>query len=193
MAGWLTAGVPQLNSVTGAETLPLDTNINNGSNPQSASTTTFQGTLYNSFLGNQLDKTTVAGSRYYISYIVGQQQTFTGIYAAVGTTGGTDLWLAELHGPTGLLLATSSTSGITAGTASTWMQLPFSATYTVTQPGTYYLAIQSNGTTAKLSSVNTFAVTGVVTGSATGIFGTGASITVPTTYTANLGPRAILY
>lgn len=193
MAGLYNNGLPQLNSISGAELLNLDTQAANGVSPQSAATTTFQGTLYNAFLGNQLDKTMVAGSRYYISYIIGSPQTFTGIAAAVGTTGGTDTWLAELHGPTGLLLATSATAGITAGTASTWMQLPFTATYTVTVPGTYYLAVQSSGTTAKLSTVNVVAVTGVVTGSATGVFGTGASITVPTTYTANLGPRAILY
>lgn len=193
MSGWLTNGVPQLNTITGAETIPLDTNASNGVSPQSCGTSTFQGAMYNSYIATQLDKTMVAGSRYYISYNIGTPQTFTGIAAAVGTTGGTDLWIAELHGPTGLLLATSSLSGITAGTASTWMNLAFTATYTVTQPGQYYLCIQSNGTTAKLSTVNALAVTGVFTGSATGVFATGASITVPTTYTANLGPRSILY
>lgn len=193
MAGWLTNGVPNLNTPTGAEQLPLDTGLSSGANPQEASINLFQLANAISYLGNGLDKTMVAGSRYYTNYTIGTPQTFTGAAVRVGTTGGTDNWILELHGPTGLLLATTATAGTTAGTASTWQQIAFTATYTVTIPGTYYIALQSNGTTAKFDSVNAPALTGVVTGSATGTFGTGASITPPTTYTANLGPKVWLY
>lgn len=193
MAGWLTNGVPNLNTPTGAETLPLDSNLSNGSNPQEASMTLYQLANAISFLGNGVDKTMVAGSRYYTSINLGTPQVLTGISLKVGTTGGTDSWIFELHGPTGTLLATTATAGTTAGTANTWQQIAFTATYNLTVPGTYYLVVQSNGTTAKFDSVNAPTLTGVTTGSATGTFGTGASITPPTTYTANLGPKALVY
>lgn len=193
MAGWLTNTVPNANTFTGAETFPLDSNASNGVSPQSSSVTSYQLSNMVSFLGNGLDKTMVSGTRYYVNYTVGSPQTFTGVGVRLGTAGGTDNWIVELHGPTGLLLATSATAGTLAGTAATWQQIPFTAVYTVFTPGTYYIALQSNGTTAKFDSVNAPALTGVVTGSATGVFGTGASITPPTTYTANLGPKVILY
>lgn len=193
MSGWTTNGVPQLTSTTGAELLPIDTQLANGQNPQDGTVSLAQLAQLISFYGNGLDKTMVAGSRYYSSIDIGFPQVLTGISMRVGTTGGTDLWIFELHSPTGALLATTSTSGTTAGTASTWQQIAFTATYNLTVPGQYFLAIQSNGTTAKFDSINAPTNSDVVNGSATGVFATGASITPPTTYTANLGPRALVY
>jgi hypothetical protein len=88
-------------------------------------------------------------------------------------------------------VATSTTSGTTAGTANNWQQIAFTATYTAV-PGTYYIAVQSNGTTAKFAVLDS-PVSSLTTGSATGTFGTGAAITPPTTYTVNLGPMALPY
>jgi len=193
MAGWLTNGVPSLNTLAGAETINIDSNASNGSSPQTGSMSAVQAAVCLDILQNTLDKTMVAGSRYYTSINIGNPQTLTGIRAKVGTTGGTDLWIFELHGPTGLLLATSTTDGTTAGTGNTYQSLAFTATYNLTVPGTYFIAIQSNGTTAKLATLNGPSLTGVYTGSATGTFATGASITAPTTYTANLGPLATVY
>jgi hypothetical protein len=193
MAGWITNGTPALTAAYGLEQTNFDTTFANGSNPQSASAPIAQLVNWISFFGNTLDKTMVSGTRYYTSIVVGNPQVVTGISALVGTTGGTDSWIFELHSPTGVLLATTATGGTTAGTASTWQQIAFTATYTITIPGVYYLAVQGNGTTAKLATINAPTHTGIVTGSATGSFGTGASITPPTTYTANLGPRALLY
>lgn len=193
MSGWLTNGVPSLNTLTGAELASLDTQTSNGSNPQTGSMSSAQAAINYNILSNALDKTMVAGSRYYSSINIGNPQLLTGIIAKVGTTGGTDSWIFELHGPTGLLLATTATAGTTAGTANTYQQIAFTATYNLTVPGTYFIAVQSNGTTAKLATLNAPSIAGVYTGSATGVFGTGASITPPTTYTANLGPLATVY
>ena len=67
-------------------------------------------------------------------------------------------------------------------TASTWQQIAFTATYNLTVPGTYWLVVQSNGTTAKLATLNS-ATNPTLTGSATGTLGTAASITcLHTTY-----------
>jgi len=192
MAGWLSNGVPQQTLWTGSELSNYDTQVSNGANPQMCSSTLMQETAAALYFGQVKDKTMVSGSRYYSSINVGFPATITGIQALVGTTGGTDLWIFELHSPTGVLLATSATAGTTAGTASTWQRIAFTATYNLTVPGTYYIAVQSNGTTAKLATLNSD-VNPTLTGSAPGVFGTGASITPPTTYTANLGPMAMLY
>lgn len=193
MASWLTNGVPSLNGFSGAETFNLDSQVSNGANPQMGAMSTAQAAVLLDMLSNTLDKTMVAGTRYYSSINIGFPQVLTGIRAKVGTTGGTDNWIFELHGPTGTLLATTATAGTTAGTANTYQSIDFTATYNLTVPGTYFIAVQSDGTTAKLATLNAPSITGVYTGSATGTFGTGASITPPTTYTANLGPLATIY
>jgi len=192
MAGWLSNGVPQIVQWTGNETCSLDTEVANGANPQTGSSNLVQNAAAYSYFTQVKDKTMVSGTRYYSSTIVGFPALLTGVQVLIGTTGGTDNWLAELHSPTGVLLATSATAGTLVGTASTWQRFAFTATYNLTAPGTYFIAIQGNGTTAKLATLNSD-VNPTLTGSATGSFGTGASITPPTTYTANLGPMALLY
>ncbi len=192
MPGWLTNGVGNLAQFTGNEQAPFDTQLSNGATPQSVSVSLTQLANAIAYYSQVKDKTMVAGTRYYSSVVIGQPAVFTGIQALVGTTGGTDLWDFELHSPTGTLLATTLATGTTAGTASTWQQIAFTATYNLTVPGTYWLVVQSNGTTAKLATLNS-ATNPTLTGSATGTLGTAASITPPTTYTANLGPVAMLY
>ena len=192
MSGWTTNGVPLLGSATGAETSSFDTNSANGVNPQTAAFSLQQLANAVSLYSTKLDKTMVAGTRYYTSYTIGVPQVFTGGIVEVGTTGGTDLWNIELHSPAGVTLATTLLTGTTAGTANTWQQIAFTATYTLTVPGTYWVVLQSNGTTAKFASLNS-PISTLLTGSATGTLGTAASITPPTTYTANLGPKIILY
>lgn len=192
MSGLYTDGVPQLTLTTGLETAPFDTNAAAGANPQSGAIQIQQMADLMSFYGNELSKTMVAGSIYYSSINIGFPAVLTGISVKVGSTGGTDTWIVGLYSPTGVLLANSTLSGTTAGTASTWQQLPFTATYNLTQPGTYFLALQSNGTTATFGSRNA-PTSPTLTGSKTGSAGTLTSITPPTTYTANLGPRALVY
>ena len=192
MAGWITDGVGNLAQFTGLEQASFDTQLANGASPQTASISLQQLTAAALYFGQVKDKTMVAGTRYFSSVNIGQPAVFTGIQALVGTTGGTDLWDFELHSPTGALLATSLATGTTAGTASTWQRLAFTATYTLTTPGLYWLVVQSNGTTAKLATLNSD-VNSTLTGSATGTLGAAASITPATTYTANLGPMAMLY
>lgn len=191
MSGWLTNGVPNLSVPTGIEQIPVDTELAGGATPQSASMTTMQLAALLQLLGNSSSKTTVAGSRYYVGITLGNASPVNGVNVLVGSVGGTDKWIAELHDSAGNLVATSSTSGVTAGAAGTFMQLPFTAQYDA-PAGQYYIAIQSNGTTAHIGTYNAPAAP-LVTGSATGTFGTGAAITPPTTYTAALGPVSVLY
>lgn len=191
MAGLLTPGLPQLAQPTGAELTYVDTNLASGAAPQDAMTSLQELAIMLRQFNASIDKTTVNGTRYYRSILIGSQKTLTGISVLVGGTGGTDNWIVELHDVNGNLVATSSLSGTLAGTANNWQQIAFTAAYTA-PGGTYYVAVQSNGTTAKFAVLDT-PVSPLTTGSATGTFGTSASITPPTTYTANLGPMALPY
>lgn len=191
MSGLLTNGLVQNPLFTGLEQLNLDTELSAGAYPQSVMSTLMQLATTLKWLNTAQDKTMVAGTRYYVGVTLGAPALLTGIQVLVGSTGGSDLWTFELHDSTGALVATSLATGTTAGTANTFQRLAFTAQYQAAV-GTYYLVAQSNGTTAKLG---TYASAGLplVTGSATGTLGTGAAITPPTTYTANLGPIASVY
>lgn len=194
MAGWLTNQVPQLTQSTGLEQASFDTENASGQNPQTAAISVAQlavlGLYYGTFLA--AGKTLVAGSRYFIQQNIGAPGVLTGINVLVGGTGGTDKWLVELHSPTGVLLATSALAGVTAGTAATWQQIAFTATYNLQVPGLYWVTVQTNGTTATLACINSPTYP-LFTGSSAGTLGTSASITPATTYTANLGPIAFVY
>jgi hypothetical protein len=211
MAGWLTNGFQNLATVYGGEKFPLDTSLPNGQNPQSAKFSLQSLAAAVQLLTNNTPKTMVASTRYYSSVDVnapnpaaadgGADQlapvaTITGIQFLVGTTGGTDKWIAELHDVNGVLVATSALAGATAGTAGTWQQIAFTSTVDLV-PGTYFLTLQSNGTTATFAAYNfpaPVATTAqLVTGSVAGTFGTSANFTPATTYTAALGPTALLY
>lgn len=211
---FLTSGVPALATFTGAETLPGDSNNASGQQPQQITMSLAKLARILNCLGNTKDKTMVSGTIYYAAYTVGATESFrpdsglalttlsdqsfliTGMNILVGSTGGTDTWYTGLYNSSGVLVA-SSTKGTTAGTASTIQQIPFddgtnALTATITS-GTYLLAVQSNGTTAKLGTINS-PIWPDITGSQTGTAGTLAKITsVATTYTANLGPMASLY
>lgn len=193
MSGWITNGVPNITTTTGLEQSSFDTLAVGGANPLTGSINLQQLSLLLAYYSTRLDKTMVASTRYTSTVSVGAPATVTGVAVEVGTTGGTDSWIVELHSPTGVVLATSTLSGTTAGTASTFQQIAFTAPYTVTVPGVYSVCLISNGTTAKFASLNVPATSGVLTASSSGTFGTSASITPPTTYTANLGPKVVLY
>lgn len=195
MSGFSTNGLPSLANPTGAERLAVDTGLVNGQNPQSAALTLMQLALAVTILQNNTSLTPVAGTRYYASTqigITGSGPTLvTGIQALIGATGGTDKFIYELHDSTGALVATTALAGVTVGTAGTVQQIPFTTPVSV-QPGTYFIVVQNNGTTARIAALNS-PTSPLLTGSAAGTFGTSAAITPPTTYTAGVGPVASVY
>jgi hypothetical protein len=211
MAGWLTNGIQNVASFFGGEVFPADTRLPNGQQPQSEKISILA--LANAVLlfGNSASKTTVSGTRYYTSVDVSAPNpsfqdggaveaapvaTITGIQVLIGSVGGTDNWIVELHDSNGVLVATSATAGVLAGTAGSWQQIPFTSAVSLV-PGNYFLVVQSNGTTAHPAVYNfpapALAPVPLVTGSVTGVFGTGANFTPATTYTVNVGPVAMLY
>lgn len=202
MSGFFTNGMKGLVLVptTGVQ-LPADTGLAAGQNPETGAFDFVRMATWLKMMSETVDHATVAGSRYYRAYDIQWPCLLTGVQFLIGSVGGTDKIIVELHDSTGALLATSDTSGVTLGTAATVQQIPFydntnavNLPYTVTQSalGTYYLVIQSNGTTGKYAAFD-YPALGINTGSATGVFGTGAAITPPTTYTAGLAPFATPY
>lgn len=193
MPGWITDGLPTGVITTGAESLYADGPpvVGQASLSQafSLAAVATQGLYY----GNTLSKTLVAGSRYFTQFIYSgaANVTLTGLQVLIGGTGGTDKFLVELHNAAGVLVATSALAGVTVGTASTWQQFAFTSTYSLA-PGSYWVVVQTNGTTATLATYNA-PIFPLFTGSGTGTFGTSASITPTTTYTANLGPVMLPY
>lgn len=203
---FLTNQLPSVATFTGAEEAAFDTYLGSGAQPQSVKLALYKLALLMTCLGNGLSKTMVAGTRYYVGFFIGDTLAsapsttqvsqenglvITGVNVAVGATGGTDLWVVELHDSTGALVATSALAGTTAGTANTIQQIPFTAAATINS-GLYYIVLQSNGSTATFKSINS-PIWPTYTGSATGTLGTSAAITPPTTYTANLGAQVSLY
>lgn len=194
MAGIISTGVPNLPLLTGYEVLAVDTNLASGAAPQMAVIQLDRLAAFMSYLSNNLSTTTVAGTRYYSEVDVAPGTVVTGISALIGAVGGTDKFIYELHDNAGNMIATTALAGVTVGTAGTYQSIPFTAPVTLpnTIAGPYFIVVQSNGTTAKIATYNA-PTASRLTGSATGTFGTSAAITPPTTYTAGVGPVAILY
>ena len=201
MPGIIAQGVPTLPLIKGNERIAVDTQISGGAEPQMASMSLERVALAVSYLSSSLSTTAVSGTRYYTAQGIGALPVnanspaagylVTGIAFLIGATGGTDKVIVELHDSTGALIATSALAGATVGTAGTYQQVAFTAPVTI-PAGVYFLALQLNGTTARFATYNA-PTTMLLTGSATGTFGTSAAITPPTTYTAGVGPIALLY
>ena len=144
------------------------------------------------------DTTPVAGTRFTSSIQIPYTMTLTGIGYLIGTEGGTDKVLVELHDADGTLIANSALTvagAPTVGTLATFQEVPFTAPVEVLGPGTYYLSVTMNGTTARLRTIPTArgASQVLLTKSATGTFGTVGNLTVPTTFTAGVAPIAYTY
>jgi hypothetical protein len=120
--------------------------------------------------------------------------TLTGVCMLMGSGASTDKWLGVLYNSAGTALASSAAAGATLGTASTLNCQAFTATQAVAGPQTYYIGIQTNGTTANeiyLYSTGSLP-TAYGCGQVADTFGTVAAVTVPITFTtAKCGPVAV--
>ena len=209
MSGLYSNGVINLLNFTGAEQFVFDTETAAGAAPLTGAATLAALAQALNFYSTTLSKTMVAGTVYFIGpfniaqtiggddvVVQSAPQTLTGVNVHVGGTGGTDNWGIGLYSSTGVLLASSNNSGVTAGVANTWQQIPFysgsAATPYVCAPGQYYIGLQSNGTTATFAAVNAPTYP-LLTGSKTGAFFNVTTLTPPTTYTADIGPSVFLY
>lgn len=131
------------------------------------------------------------GARYWVSLQIPSNQSITGLSYLIGSVGGTDKVIVELHSTAGVLVATSALAGTTVGTAANMQGVAFTAPYSATA-GRYFACVQFNGTTAKF---RTYPIPGskFITGTVAGTFGTSADFTPGTTFTADVGPICYTY
>jgi hypothetical protein len=153
-------------------------------------TPSVQGTLVG--LGNSTTDT--AGGLYIADLVVGKLMISTGAAVLNDTTVGTDSPLVALYDYSGTLVpgavsAAALTSGSSAFQQRAWSQV------VVLPPGQYFLAYQTAGTTDKFQTIKAATwvevVTTLVTGTTVG--SPPATISVPTSFTANQGVVGYVY
>lgn len=137
--------------------------------------------------------TFVAGTIYRGSVWVPATFVATGVRILANGTVATDKILGALYDPGGTLLANAAVAGVTTSGANTFQTQAFTATKIVTGPARYFIAAQGNGTTDGIRTVAASTFVGIVAASGTGTFGTLASFTAPTTFTADTSPIGCIY
>jgi hypothetical protein len=140
------------------------------------------------------------GARWWVELNIPDEVSLTGIAFLVGSVGGTDSVVVQLHNSAGVEVATSKKTGANhgaiVGTAAQFQSCPFyvgaSATPYVATEGKYFVSVQFNGTTAKFRA---YPIPGskFITGTAAGTWNTAANITPGTTFTADKGPIIMTY
>lgn len=121
---------------------------------------------------------------------VRSNETITGVrlFNGSATAGNVTIGLADSTGApiTAALTASTALSGTDA-----YQTVPFAAPYAAKGPATYYVQVQYNNTGARLNAI-VFATCNTVKQTSQ-TYGTMASFTPPTTFTASVGPYASLY
>lgn len=137
--------------------------------------------------------TATANATYVSSVIIRHPMLVTGIGFLNGATASTDRLLYGLYGAAGgtaLATTTAASNGTLAANANVFQEIALTANYQVLTPGLYWIGWQANGTTTTRRSIATATWLDVNTLSAgtAGSAGVLATITAPTTFTADTGP-----
>lgn len=119
----------------------------------------------------------------------------TGIGVLNGATVTTDKGMVALYGVSGVLLAQSTTAGASHVGANAFQDYAFVPGKVYIPRGEYYACYQPNGTTDTFHTIAASTFLNVLTEKLTaGTFGTiPATITIPTTFTADVGPISYIY
>jgi hypothetical protein len=136
------------------------------------------------------EKTAVTTETYIAQLFVPCHMTVTGI-AIINATAVAGNITVGLYSNLGVpITAAKSPSTAAAGTAA-YQRVPFAAPYVAVGPGTHYVALQcdNGGMKFRAHAVGDFGAT-KQTGQ---VYGTFTAVTVPTTFTADVGPIASLY
>lgn len=121
-------------------------------------------------------------------------ETITGIAVLNAATVGTNKYIVALFDSNGLVLANSTTAGVTTAGASVFQQIAFTGTYVAQGPRTYWVGVYVNGTTDRYFAIPTIGQAVGLAGSVSAqTFGTVAAVTLPTTFTADVGPIVYVY
>lgn len=181
-----TLAVTGATTLTGAETL-------SGGVALTAPGTNFHGWLPPAVASST--SATPSATVVYVSQIfIPFNTTITGLYNTNAATCGTNKWIGALFNASGGVVANSSTSGITCSGSSGYQALAFTAPVAVTGPAMYWVGLYVNGTTDRYYAVPALGQGWGLAGSvSTQTFGTVATITPPTTFTADVGPVMFTY
>jgi hypothetical protein len=138
--------------------------------------------------------TDVNGQLWVSDIFIPISRSITTIGFLQGGTATTDKCLVAIYNAAGTLLGNSATAGVTLSGANTFQEQALTASVALTGPGTYFVALQCNGTAAGafqiLASPNIMNRSSVVSGT----FGTvPATITPPTSWTTGQAPVVYVY
>lgn len=139
--------------------------------------------------------TTPSATVLYMSQIyIPSNVTLTGIKVNSGATVGTNKYIVALFNSAGTPVANSNLAGVTTANADAYQTIAFTGTYAAVGPGVYWIGLYVNGTTDRFRSIAAGGEGKGLAGSVSAqTFGTVAAVTVPTTFTADLGPVAFTY
>lgn len=135
------------------------------------------------------DATPVITEVYYGQVFIHANMTVTGVAIFNGSVASGN-YKAGLFNSSGVLVATSASTAMSGTDA--YQRTPFTATYAALGPGTYYVGLFIDNTTARY---NTHTFGDFVAAKQTGqVYATGfTTITLATTFTTALAPIASLY
>lgn len=135
------------------------------------------------------DATPVITEVYYDQIYIPANMIVTGVAIFNGSVASGN-YKVGLFNSSGVLVATSASTAMSGTDA--YQRVPFTATYAALGPGTYYVGLLIDNTTARY---NTHTVGDFVAAKQTGqVYATGfTTITLATTFTTALGPIASLY
>lgn len=141
--------------------------------------------------------TSITGSAtvaYVSQFYMPVNATLTGIAILNGATVGTDKYIVAIANSSGTILANSALAGTLSVGATAWQKIPFTATYAAAGPAVYWIVVYKNGTTDNFQAIPAAGAYAGLAGSVTSqTFGTIAALTLPTTFTADLGPIFYTY
>lgn len=190
LSEWKNSGGSVLASVTAAGVITPTSGVAATGRPK-YSTVPIGSVAYGSVGTNT---TLVAGTIYWAEVFIPRNVTLTGVGVLNGATVGTNNWIVGLYASAGgAVVANSALTGVTSSGANAFQEIAFTGTYAAVGPARYWIAFQSNGTTDTLRTIAVSTFVDVFTKSATGAFGTLTSLTVPTTFTADVGPVGYVY
>lgn len=120
--------------------------------------------------------------------------TLTGIKVNNGATVGTNKYIVALFNSAGTPVANSALAGTLSSGADGYQTVAFTGTYAAVGPGVYWIGLYIDGTTDRFRTVPAVGQYGGLAGSISAqTFGTVAAVTLPTTFSADLGPVAFTY
>jgi hypothetical protein len=140
--------------------------------------------------------TTPSATTVYLTQIyVPANATLTGFAVSNGATVGTNKYVVALFSAAGAKLANSALAGVLTSGADVYQAVPFTSTYSAVGPGVYWVALYVDGTTDRFRTIPAVGAYAGLAGTVTGqTFGTVTStLTLPTTFTADVGPVGYLY